>query len=163
MAVKIEDRGEAPGHPGRSSVTPEIWTEATILISELSLNRMRGDTSTIKSLKYCRLDRQPPPSGGANIQVQLNGLSGDSTIATCVIHQSVLDSMATWPSRLLTHQNGWLTRQVRIALTNSLETCNIFYISGSFYDTDNPKNLTPRKENNYQNRRVEPVIKKYRY
>lgn len=163
MAVKIEDRGEAPGHPGIPSVASEIWNEATILISELSLDRLRGDTSTIKSLKNCRLDRQPPPSGGANIQIQLNGLSGDSSIATCVINQSVLDSMATWPNGLLTHQNGWLTRQVRIALTRSLKTGNIFHISGSFYDADNPKNLTPREENNYQHRRVEPVIKKYRY
>jgi len=153
MAVQIVDRGAAPGHPGSASVTPAVRSEATIHISKLTLARMLGDAGTISTHNYCRVDRQPPPAGGANIQVQLNGLPGDSTIATCVVHSSVLESMASWPPGLRKHQDGWLTRQIRIALTRSLRSCQICHISGSFHDEDNPANLTPRIEDNYQRRR----------
>jgi hypothetical protein len=154
MAVEIIDNGNAPGHPGGTFVTREVRTEATILIAGLSLARLTGDAGTIRSLSLCRIDRQPPPSGGVNIQVQLNGVFSDSSIATSVVQSSVLDSIASWPSGLREHQEAWLSRQIRIALTRSLDSCRIFSISGSFYDADNPANLTPRMEDNYQNRRV---------
>ena len=151
MAVKLVDKGAAPGLPGRESVKPEVTVEAMSLISELTIDRIFGEAGTIHSLRFCRIDRQPPPAGGANIQVQLNGLSGDSTISTCIVHSSVLASLATWPRGLREHQNGWLARQIRIALTNSLESGHIFHLSGSFHDDDNPANLNERKRGNYQN------------
>jgi hypothetical protein len=153
MAVKLVDKGVAPGHPGSASVNSAVKVEAMSLISELTIDRMFGEASTIRSLRFCRIDRQPPPAGGANIQVQLNGLTGDSTISTCIIHSSVLASLATWPRGLREHQDGWLARQIRIALTNSLESGHILHISGSFHDDDNPANLTERKRGNYQNPR----------
>lgn len=153
MAVKLVDKGAAPGHPGSASANSAVKVEAMSLISELTLDRMFGEAGTIRSLHYCRIDRQPPPAGGANIQVQLNGLTGDSTISTCIVHLSVLASLATWPQGLREHQDGWLTRQIRIALTKSLESGHIFHLSGSFHDDDNPANLTERKRGNYQNQR----------
>jgi hypothetical protein len=151
MAVKWVDKGVAPGHPGSVSVNSAVKVEAMSLISELTIDQMFGKAGTIRSLRYCRIDRQPPPAGGANIQVQLNGLNGNSTIATCIVHQSVLASLATWPQGLREHQDGWLARQIRIALTKSLERGHIFNLSGSFQDDDNPTNLTERKGGNYQN------------
>lgn len=153
MAVKLVDKGAAPGHPGSASVMSAVKDEAMSLISDLTIDRMFGEAGTIHSLRYCRIDRQPPPAGGANIQVQLNGLTGDSTISTCIVHSSVLASLAAWPQGLREHQDGWLTRQIRIALTNSLESGHILHLSGSFHDNDNPANLTERKRGNYQNLR----------
>lgn len=153
MAVKLVDEGAAPSHPGSASVNSAVKVEAMSLISELTLDRMFGEARTIHSLHYCRIDRQPPPAGGMNIQVQLNGLTGDSSISTCIVHSSVLDSLATWPQGLRKHQDGWLNRQIRIALTKSLENGHIFHLSGSFHDDDNPANLTERKRGNYQNQR----------
>lgn len=156
MSVRIVDSGTAPGHPGMASVTPSIGLEAKILISSISSQKLSivfGDAGTIRSLKLCRIDRQPPPSGGVNIQVQLNGIFSDSSIATCVVYASVLDSMASWPKGLRQHQDGWLARQIRIALTQSLDSGNIFKIEGSFNDGDGACNLTSRVENNYIHRR----------
>ncbi len=151
MAVKLVDKGAAPGHPGSASVKSAVKVEAMSLISKLTIDRMFGEAGTIQSLDSCRIDRQPPPAGGANIQVQLNGLTGDSTISTCIVHSSVLASLATWVNGLREHQDSWLARQIRIALTKSLESGHILYISGSFHDDDNPANLTERKRDNYKN------------
>jgi hypothetical protein len=153
MAVKLVDKGAAPGHPGSVSVNSVVKVEAISLISELTLEQMFGEAGTIRSLHYCRIDRQPPPAGGANIQVQLNGLNGNSTISTCIVHSSILTSLATWPQGLREHQDGWLARRIRIALTKSLESGHILHISGSFHDDDNPANLTERTRGNYQNQR----------
>lgn len=150
MAVRIDDAGQAPGHPGTAAVTTAVWTEATILISALRFGKLVGDAGTIGSFEHCRIDRQPPPAGGANVQVQLNGLHGDSTIATCVVDAQVFTSIAGWPSGLRQHQQGWLLRQVRIAMTTSLHDGRLYRITGSFHDRDNPKNLTPREGDRYR-------------
>lgn len=155
MAVAVLKGVKGPGHPGLDTVTSDVRTEATILISELKLklDRIVGQAGTLKSFQYCRIDRQPPPSGGANIQVQLNGRFGDSSIATCVVRASVIDSLAPWPLGLRHHQEGWLIRQIRRALTDSLDSGHIYHINGSFHDEDTPANLTPRKGETYRNRR----------
>ncbi len=155
MAVAVAKGAEGPGHPGLDAVSPAVRTEATILISglKLKLDRLLGPAFTLRSLRYCRIDRQPPPSGGANIQVQLNGKIGDSSIATCVVSGSVIESLATWPSGLRDHQEGWLTRRIRRALTDSLESGHVYHIGGSFHDEDTPANLTPRKGEAYRRRR----------
>jgi hypothetical protein len=130
-----------------------VRVEATILISGLVLDQLFGPAGTIRSLTYCRIDRQPPPSGGANIQIQLNGVANDSSIGTCVIGASVIASRAGWPAGLRQHQDGWLLRKVRIALTRSLNSLHIQHIIGSFLDIANPPNLTPRQGNRYASRR----------
>lgn len=150
MGVRIHDAGEAPGHPGLDTVNAAVRTEATILVSTLAFGKLVGDAGTIKSFKYCRIDRQPPPAGGVNVQVQLNEVRGNSTIATCVIGATVLTSMKDWPSGLQQHQQGWLLRQVRIALTKSLQDGRLYQIRGSFQDPDTPVNLTPRKGDRYR-------------
>ena len=157
MAVKDVKGNKASGHPGLGEVTEAIRIEATILISGLKLDLLKGSAGTIQKLKQCRIDRQPPPPGGANIQVQLNSKQGDSSIATCVVHASVVESMAPWPLGLSQHQEGWLTRRIRVALTRSLDSGFIYEIKGSFHDDDNPANLTPRKDDAYRNRRGTPV------
>lgn len=158
MAVRDVAGNKAPGHPGLGEITEDIIREATNLISGLKLDLVTGSTGTIKKLRNCRIDRQPPPAGGANIQVQLNGKKGDSSIATCVVHASVIESMAPWPPGLRQHQEGWLTRRIRVALTRSLDSGLIYEIKGSFYDDDNPSNLTPRKEDAYRHRRGKPIV-----
>lgn len=157
MAVKDVKGNKATGHPGLGEVTEAIRIEATILISGLKLDSIVGSAGTIRKLKQCRIDHQPPPSGGANLQVQLNGKQGDSSIATCVVYASVIESMATWPPGLRQHQGGWLTRRIRVALTRSLDSGFIYEIKGSFHDDDNPANLTPRKDDAYRNRRGTPM------
>jgi hypothetical protein len=137
-------------------VTRLVEVDATLLISRLAFAQLTGVAGTIQSLTYCRVDRQPPPSGGANIQIQLNGVNGNSSVATCVIASTVLSSLAKWPPGLRQHQEGWLVRQTRIALTESLRTFCIIHIVGSFNDADNPANLTPRKGARYACRQRRP-------
>ena len=159
MAVTQFDKGKAPGHPGVALVTSSVRDDAFALVALLKpdgLDRLLGAAGTIESRSFCRIDRQPPPPNGANIQIQLNGVVGDSSIATCVIRGTVLTSRATWPAGLRQHQDRWLCRQVRIALTRSLETYHLFEIAGSFDDNDNPPNLTPRAGNHYSKRRARP-------
>lgn len=159
VAVDLIDKGEAPGHPGTEAVSDQVRTDATEMISLLkpdAIGRLLGRTGTIESRSSCRMDLQPPPPGGANVQIQLNGVTGDSSVATCVIRDTVLASRATWPPGLLQHQNGWLTRQVRIALTRSLDSGNLFEIVGSFAETGNLASLTPRDRDHYSKRRPKP-------
>lgn len=155
MAVGVVKGAAGPGHPGLGAVTVAVRTEATILISELKVELVRliGRAVTLRSLRYCRIDRQPPPSGGVNLQVQLNGKTGDSSVATCVVGTSVIESLAPWPPGLRKHQEGWLTRRIRRALTDSLDNGHVYHITGSFHDEDTPPNLTPRKGEAYRNRR----------
>ncbi len=159
MAVQVHKDEIASGHPGLDKINKTVTIEATILISGLKskFGLLIGGVGTIKSFERCRLDRQPPPSRGINLQIQLNDLQGDSSIATCIVSSSVIDSIATWPSGLRQHQEGWLTRRIRIALTQSLNDGHIYRISGSFYDTDNPPNLTPREGDSYKHRRSDHV------
>jgi len=150
LAVELIDAGIAPGHPGLDKVAASVRTEATILIARLSLWALAGSAGTIATFSDCRIDRQPPPAGGSNLQVQLNGLWGESSIATCAVVGTVLLSRAPWPDGLRKHQEGWLLRQVRIALTRSLTDGHIYRIVGSFTDNDNATNLTPRECDHYR-------------
>lgn len=68
MAVKSFKGAKAPGHPGIGEVTPAVRIEATILISGLMLDLISAPAGTIRKFRLCRIDRQPPPAGGANIR-----------------------------------------------------------------------------------------------
>lgn len=161
MAVKCTNKGLAPGHPGAALVTDQVRDDATALVALLKpdgVERLLGAAGTLESKGTCRIDRQPPPPGGANTQIQLNDIHGDSSIATCVIRDTVLESRAPWPPGLRQHQDRWLCRQVRIALTQSLKTGCLFEISGSFADEDNLASLKPRDGNHYSKRRARPKV-----
>jgi hypothetical protein len=145
-------------------LTEVVIHEAENLIGKLNFDQLLGNAGTISQLESCRIDRQPPPAGGSNIQVQLNGIRGDSSVATCVIDAEVLASMADWPPGLRLHQEKWLLRQLRVALHRSLEGMNTFNIKGSFRDDDNQSHITPRQLDNYppdsqQNRRHRAKVK----
>src|SRR4051794_1634003 len=98
MAVRIKDIGSARGHPGAGVLTERVIKDAENLIGRLAFGELFGPTGTVAKLRSCRLDRQPPPPGGSNIQVQLNGFRGKSTVAICVIDAKVIASMSDWPS-----------------------------------------------------------------
>ncbi len=153
MEVLIDDSGPANRHPGLNAVSKAVHEDATRLIASLTYGHLLGGAGTIGSLQSCRIDRQPPPAGGANLQVQLNGVSGTSSIATCVIEATVFSSMADWPSGLQEHQRGWLLRRVRVALTRSLCKAHAYVVKGSFLDENTPANLSRREENRYRHRR----------
>jgi hypothetical protein len=131
-------------------MTERVIKDAENLVGRLAFGELLGPTGTIARLRSCRLDRQPPPPGGSNIQVQLNDVRGKSTVATCVIDAKVISSMSDWPSGLQRHQQEWLLRQIRVALHWSLEKKRMFRIMGSFNDPDNLPSLTPRQEQSYR-------------
>lgn len=150
MAARVTDGGMAPGHPGLETVSIAVRAEASVHISKLLFGQLYGNARKIYEHDLCRIDRQPPPSGGSNLQVQLNGVHGDSSIATCVIASSIFETIEDWPSGLRLHQEGWLLRRVRIALTESLRNGHIYRIIGSFQDEDTPANLKPRAVHGYR-------------
>jgi len=155
MSVTSVPSEKASGYPGLDAITADVRKDAMFLISKLRMGDILlvpAGTIKTKPRGYCRIDRQPPPSGGANIQVQLNGMSGDSSIATCVVSASVIKSLAKRLPGLREHQEGWLLRKIRIALTKSIDDGYIYHINGSFEDEDTPVNLTPRKNDAYRNR-----------
>lgn len=162
VPVRIHDDGPAQNHPGAGAVTAAVVKHAKTVIGELEFGMLSGPVGNINSWKTCRIDRQPHSSGGANIQVQLNDWDGHSTVATCVIDGEVFQSIAPWPARLREHQEYWLTRQVRVALVESLEERQMRRITGSFNDPDpdaKKSNLTPRENDNYRiSRPRDPAI-----
>jgi len=150
MTVLVMDIGPAPGHPGLDILTNQMIDDAHHLIAELNFGVIIGPVGTINSKVTCRIDRQGPPQNGSNTQVQINGISGRSSISTCIVEGSVYRSMTDWPSGLRQHQEGWLLRRVRVALTKSLLCGHIFMIKGSFADEDTPCNLRPRVKHGYR-------------
>lgn len=153
MAVRIVDEGPARGHPGRGAVTDAVAHDANNLIGDLSFGEIKGNVGTIATRSTCRIDRQRPPAGGTNLQVQLNAHRGDSTIATCVVDGTVFESMSDWPPGLRAHQEAWILRQVRVALHRSCRKERAFRLIGSFQDADTPSNLTPREGGHYRRHR----------
>lgn len=69
-----------------------------------------------------RLDRQDPPTGGgANLQVQINGMKGASSLATLVIGPDVLHVNSKPPGKKSTQLNT-IIKTLKGAFVKSLET-----------------------------------------
>lgn len=96
------------------------FVDAHQVIHMLSVHLIFGSPGTILSKPGARLDRQSPlPGGGANLQVQLNGYSGKTTIAAILVPRD--------PFYQLKDKNpGLLEKRVKKALFESLR-------SGYFY------------------------------
>ena len=71
-----------------------------------------------------RLDQQPPPSGKHNLQVQVNGVSGKSTIATAIVDDSLSNASTD-------ERRRYVERKVRNALVDSLNTAKMYNVTGS--------------------------------
>jgi len=79
-----------------------------------------------------RIDIQNPPAGGgANLQIQLNGVQSTPTKGTTVAHVLIAGSLANYGGVNYLGQRTYVISQVKNAFFQSLNTGNTYSVTGT--------------------------------
>ncbi|URD53706.1 CVNH domain-containing protein [Chroococcidiopsis sp. CCNUC1] len=137
--------------PMRNTPRPlnaQLLRSAEVVIASLRFEHLRGGASShiVQDVGHIRIDRQGQTANGdQNIQVQVNGLRGDSTIATVLIPARYLGN------NLNIHSQREVANQVRLALRRSLASFRqnrpqIYTLAGRLSNARIlPRNVQPRR------------------
>ena len=134
MGLTMSASGKGANHPyenDRRKIPKPEFGQAAKAINSLGIEKLGGGSkSKLVNLARVRIDRQNPPSGGgSNLQVQVNGMRGKSTIATLVIEAKAME--ITDNAKQKKQQQATLMNAVRKAFHKSLESGNVMKLKGS--------------------------------
>jgi len=105
-----------------------IRQDAALAIGQVELEKVWRKGKKIANTPLVRVDCQGVDDNGqANLQAQINGQQGNSTIAHVLVDQSVGETSGPRADA----QKVYAIRQVRGALQNSLSTGNTYTLTGT--------------------------------
>jgi len=105
-----------------------IRRDAALAIGLVELGKVWRKGKKIANTPLVRVDCQGVDDNGqANLQAQINGQQGNSTIAHVLVDQSVGETSGSRADA----QKVYATRQIRGALQNSLSTGNTYTLTGT--------------------------------
>jgi hypothetical protein len=138
MAIQIMAGNAIPKYrwgPGNKPNTE--YQNASRAIHRLDYAQLWGGIGTIITeggggVGGVRIDIQSPPAGGgANLQIQLNGVQATTTKGTTVAHVLIAASLANYGGVNYLGQRTHIISQVKNAFFQSLNAGNTFSVIGT--------------------------------
>lgn len=121
--LQVERMGDVRNAYGNMNANQE--RDARLAINAIDFADVWRDAGTIVNQGLVRLDVQGRTAAGEqNLQVQINGVNGNSTVAAALIAESVQDAS-------IKAQQVYAVRKIKDALFSSMNDSHIYRVTGT--------------------------------